>query len=85
MTTTTPTTYRCSVCGCTAQEQDTALVRGRAAGNYKRAGHQTMRRVCRGCTQWNVSDAHQKGYRLPTGQVNWQQAADLLNITPEEG
>ena len=71
----------CGNCGGAHAERDTTLVTGKAGGNFKRASRNTMRRVCRECTEMNVALARQGGYRLPsTGQINWQQAADQLEV-----
>lgn len=76
---------RCGNCGRSFPEDETALVQGSAAGNYRRANRRTQRRVCRSCTQQRVDYARtgqSSGGNTPlnSSHINWEQAARAFGI-----
>lgn len=78
---------RCGVCERSRPEDDTTLILGPRAGNYRRAGSSVQRRVCRECTQSHVNFVRQAQAEgrasYVNGQFRWSVAAREFDIDIE--
>lgn len=76
---------KCGQCLRSRPADDTTLVWGHSAGDFRRAGRAVMRRVCRDCTVRRVlycRQAQMENRDAPLNEwaVRWRDAAEQFGI-----
>lgn len=73
---------RCGRCGRSRPYAQTAIIRGNAAGNYRRAGRAVDRRVCVDCTAARLDYVQDPATHAHLNEHShrWEQAARAFRI-----